>query len=102
MEKLTSKSIDLIFGGGEKSFIPAKNQSSSTNGMDFSIRNDSKNLLKTWKDQGGTHVRDLDSLDKLDHKDMPILGLFANSHLHFEGTGTALLPIYPMNNVVIE
>lgn len=66
--------IDVLLGGGRRHFLPQS--------VDESVRDDSRNLLGTAREQGYTVVESADALDQAD--DGRLLGLFSNSHMAYE------------------
>ena len=81
MEQQKTGLIDVILGGGLKNFMP-KDQKTHFNGT--SERNDSRNLVATWENDGGKVVYDIDELTNVEANDLPVLGLFADSHMGYD------------------
>lgn len=73
--------LDLLFGGGRRHFLPKKLEGK---------RLDQRNLIEQWKQQGGRYLSSLKQLQELKTADteannnIPLLGLFARSHMSYE------------------
>ena len=73
-QQITSE-LDLLLGGGAKYFLPA-------DALHLSRRHDGRNLVKEARDLGWHTVQDAAGL--LAARELPLLGLFADSHMPYE------------------
>ncbi|KAJ1952214.1 vacuolar alkaline phosphatase, partial [Linderina pennispora] len=73
-----SHSVDLMFGGGRCQFLPKSH--------DDGCRSDETDVLELAKRAGYTRLADRAAFDSLDTGSvrLPVLGLFAESHMSFE------------------
>ena len=79
--------IDVAFGGGREMFFDEDPDSlvGFSEKVDEGRRDDGRNLIREWINQGGTYVMDQSSFDNLnDQISSNILGLFNPSHMRFE------------------
>ncbi|MDG2089504.1 MAG: alkaline phosphatase [Gammaproteobacteria bacterium] len=79
--------IDVAFGGGRAMFFDEDPDSlvGFSEGVDEGRRDDGRNLIREWINQGGTYVMDQSSFDNLnDQISSNILGLFNPSHMRFK------------------
>lgn len=79
--------IDIAFGGGRAMFFDEDPDSlvGFSESVDEGEREDGRNLIREWINQGGTYVMDQNSFDNLtDQNNSNILGLFNSSHMRFE------------------
>ena len=79
--------IDLAFGGGRAMFYAEdpENLVGFAESTEEGAREDGRNLIREWINQGGIYVMDQSSFDLLSNEEnRNILGLFDSSHMHFE------------------
>ena len=79
--------IDVAFGGGRAMFFDEDPESlvGFSEGIDEGRREDGRNLISEWINQGGVYVMDQNSFGNLaDQEDRNILGLFNPSHMRYE------------------
>jgi len=79
--------IDVAFGGGRAMFFDNDPDSliGFSESADEGQREDGRNLIREWINQGGIYVMDQSSFDNLNDQDnRNILGLFNPSHMRFE------------------
>lgn len=79
--------IDVAFGGGRAMFFDEDPDSliGFSESVDEGRRDDGRNLIQEWINQGGTYVMDQSSFDHLDDQlNNNILGLFNSSHMRYE------------------
>ena len=79
--------IDVAFGGGRAMFFDEDPDSlvGFSERVDEGRRDDGRNLIRKWINQGGTYVMDQSSFDNLnDQISSNILGLFNPSHMRFK------------------
>ncbi|MGH1470740.1 MAG: alkaline phosphatase [Cellvibrionaceae bacterium] len=77
--------IDIILGGGRRSFLPRKEDNSSA--KQLGVRKDGKNLIQEWLDKNpnGRYAANKKELDAIDLENtQTLLGLFNPSHMHYE------------------
>ena len=77
--------LDVIFGGGAQNFVP---KGSKTPFGGNSKRKDGTNLFDEWEKQGGRLVHNVDSMDALKDLKSPVLGVFSDTHLNYEASGS--------------
>jgi len=66
--------LDIVLGGGRRHFLPE-----SEGGK----RQDKKNLIEQWRQQGRQYVEDAEQLAELPILEQPLLGLFSSSHIEY-------------------
>ena len=79
--------IDVAFGGGRAMFFDNDPDSliGFSESADEGQREDGRNLIREWINQGGIYVMDQSSFDNLNDQDnRNVLGLFNPSHMRFE------------------
>jgi len=79
--------IDVAFGGGRAMFFDEDPDSliGFSENIDEGRREDGRNLIREWINQGGSYVMDQSSFDNLNDQGYSnILGLFNASHMHYE------------------
>lgn len=79
--------IDVAFGGGRAMFFDEDPDSlvGFSESVDEGRREDGRNLIREWINQGGIYVMDQNSFDNItDQEESNILGLFNSSHMHYE------------------
>lgn len=79
--------IDVAFGGGRANFFDQDPDSliGFSESVEEGRRDDGRNLIREWINEGGTYVMDQSSFDNLnDQGNSNILGLFNPSHMRFE------------------
>ena len=79
--------IDVAFGGGRAMFFDEDPVTliGFSEALEEGTRDDGRNLIREWIDQGGTYVMDKIGFDNLNvQDDSNILGLFNASHMRFE------------------
>ncbi len=79
--------IDVAFGGGRAMFFDEDPDSlvGFSENIDEGSRQDGRNLIREWINNGGKYVMDQSSFDDLtDLENKNILGLFNPSHMRFE------------------
>ncbi len=81
--------IDVTFGGGRRHFLPkdAKFNSKDATSNVEGDRTDGRHLINEWKAlySNGIYIEDQAGFDALDTEKTPqVLGLFNESHMHYE------------------
>ena len=75
-EQQITQDIDILFGGGRCEFQP--------NSVQGSCREDDRNLIDEARNNGFDVLVDLEGFNNLTQDDLPVIGLFAESHMSFE------------------
>ncbi|ORZ34774.1 alkaline-phosphatase-like protein [Catenaria anguillulae PL171] len=77
-ENVLGRSVDLMLGGGLRHFVPKSVKGSK--------RDDERDLLKEAVEKFGwkTVVKTIPELSTVSGKSLPLIGLFANSHMDYE------------------
>lgn len=79
--KRLGKGIDLLFGGGRRFFVPdTRNDEEGVAGS----RTDGRDLRLEFQKAGYTYVHNEAGFAELKRENLPVLGLFENSHMEYE------------------
>ena len=86
--------IDVVFGGGRRSFLPANAAADLTAsfGQASGARTDGRNLIDEWQQRypAGRYLFDEATLDALDtDASSNVMGLFSDSHMQYEADRAA-------------
>lgn len=81
--QMTKANLDLMLGGGLRSFVPVDQGGKRTDG---------RNLVMEWlESSGGNYVKTASELDAA-AADAPLLGLFSSSHMSYDADRPASEP----------
>lgn len=81
LQAMADGHVDIALGGGRYNFVP---QGEATHEDGEGRRADGRNLIEEAQGQGIRYAPDSATLEQLALDDAPLLGLFEDSHMHYE------------------